>query len=83
MSGQSEGQELDIGNVTGSGADGGVRHGALLVAFTDADCGADPDWLRAMQDGMEDPATAILVLSQITGWSRGVWLIRGAPLPVE
>jgi glycosyltransferase involved in cell wall biosynthesis len=32
-----------------------------IVAFTDADCIPDRGWLRAVRDGMADPATAILV----------------------
>ena len=32
-----------------------------IVAFTDADCEVDPDWLAAILDGMSDPAVAVLV----------------------
>jgi glycosyltransferase involved in cell wall biosynthesis len=32
-----------------------------LIALTDADCVVDPDWLRAIVQGMEDPSVAILV----------------------
>lgn len=38
-----------------------ARAAAPLIAFTDADCVADPDWLRSILDGMSDPSTAILV----------------------
>ena len=40
----------------------GIRRArAPIVAFTDADCVADRHWLRAIQEGMQDPATAILL----------------------
>jgi len=40
----------------------GIRRAtAPVIAFTDADCVADPGWLRSVLDGMEDPRTAILV----------------------
>lgn len=40
----------------------GIRRArAPLVAFTDADCAADPDWLRSIQDRMRDEAIAVLV----------------------
>lgn len=40
----------------------GLRHArAPLVAFTDADCVTDRDWLRAVCDGLRDPAVAILI----------------------
>jgi glycosyltransferase involved in cell wall biosynthesis len=32
-----------------------------LIAFTDADCVADTDWMRTIRDGMDDPATGILL----------------------
>ena len=31
------------------------------MAFTDADCVTDRDWLRAVCDGLRDPAVAILI----------------------
>ena len=34
---------------------------APVIAFTDADCVADPDWLREILDGMRDPRTAVLL----------------------
>jgi glycosyltransferase involved in cell wall biosynthesis len=37
------------------------RAGAPLIALTDADCVCDPDWLRSILDGMEDPETAVLI----------------------
>jgi glycosyltransferase involved in cell wall biosynthesis len=40
----------------------GVRSArAPLIAFTDADCVVDRDWLRSIVDGMQDPRTAILL----------------------
>ena len=40
----------------------GIRKArAPLVAFTDADCVADRDWLRSVCDGMRDPGVAILI----------------------
>ena len=37
------------------------RARAPVIAFTDADCVADRDWLRSILDGMEEPRTAVLV----------------------
>jgi glycosyltransferase involved in cell wall biosynthesis len=34
---------------------------APLVAFTDADCVTDRDWLRSVCDGMRDPRVAVLI----------------------
>lgn len=40
----------------------GVRRAqAPLIAFTDADCTVDRDWLRSIQQAMRDPSIAILV----------------------
>jgi glycosyltransferase involved in cell wall biosynthesis len=40
----------------------GIRRAAApIVAFTDADCTPDRDWLRSVCDGMEDARVAILV----------------------
>ncbi len=40
----------------------GIRHArAPVIAFTDADCVVARDWVRAIHDGMRDPAVAILV----------------------
>jgi len=40
----------------------GIREArAPLIAFTDADCTVDSDWLRVMLDAMSDPSLAILV----------------------
>ena len=40
----------------------GIRQAnAPVIAFTDADCVADPDWLRSIVDGMQDPETAMLI----------------------
>jgi GT2 family glycosyltransferase len=32
-----------------------------LIAFTDADCTVDSDWLRSIEDAMEDPSLGMLV----------------------
>lgn len=37
------------------------RARAPLIAFTDADCAVANDWLRAIEEGMKDASTAILV----------------------
>ena len=37
------------------------RAKAPLIAFTDADCAVDSDWLRAIEAEMSDPARGILV----------------------
>lgn len=37
------------------------RANAPLIALTDADCVVDPDWLRSILDGMQDPKTAIMI----------------------
>ncbi|MCG8462364.1 MAG: glycosyltransferase family 2 protein [Holophagales bacterium] len=34
---------------------------APIVAFTDADCTADPGWLRAIREALEDPEVAVLL----------------------
>lgn len=40
----------------------GIRRArAPIVAFTDADCIVERDWLRAICDGMRDPAVAMLI----------------------
>ncbi len=40
----------------------GIRKArAPLIAFTDADCVADRDWLRSVCDGMRDPGIAVLI----------------------
>jgi glycosyltransferase involved in cell wall biosynthesis len=40
----------------------GIRRAqAPLIAFTDADCVVASNWLRSLQEGMKDPAIAILV----------------------
>jgi len=54
VSGQSEGTEFDIRNVTGSGDDGGVAHGARLVAFTDAVMANDADAITATRAALRD-----------------------------
>ena len=37
------------------------RAGAPLIAFTDADCVADADWLRSIVEGMREARTAVLL----------------------
>jgi glycosyltransferase involved in cell wall biosynthesis len=40
----------------------GVRRArAPVIAFTDADCVVDRDWLRSIREGMRDPTIAILL----------------------
>ena len=40
----------------------GIAHAnGRLIAFTDADCVVDPDWLRSIIEGMKDPQTAVLL----------------------
>lgn len=40
----------------------GIRHAsAPIIALTDADCTADPDWLRSIVAGMADRSTAVLL----------------------
>lgn len=60
MSGQSEGKALDIRTVTGSSEDGGVAHGARLVAFTDAvmadDAAAIAATRAALREALDDAA---------------------------
>jgi len=54
----------------------GIRRArAPLIAFTDADCVVAPDWLRSIEDGMRDPATAIL-LGQCVYPSNASWPLR-------
>jgi glycosyltransferase involved in cell wall biosynthesis len=37
------------------------RATAPIIAFTDADCVVDRDWVRAIQDGLRSPSTAVLI----------------------
>lgn len=40
----------------------GVRQAkAPIIAFTDADCEVDSDWLQSIRDAMRDPSLAVLV----------------------
>ena len=40
----------------------GIRSArAPIIALTDADCIVDRDWLRAIRDGLRDPAVAMLI----------------------
>lgn len=40
----------------------GIRQAkAPILAFTDADCEVDSDWLRSIQESMRDPSVAVLV----------------------
>ena len=54
MSGQSEGKELDLGSVMGASEDGGVAHGARLVAFTDAVMANDAEAIAATRAALRD-----------------------------
>ena len=60
VSGQSEGAEIDLSTVNGSGGDGGIEHGARLVAFAEAVMGGDEDVLRreraALREVLSDEA---------------------------
>ena len=39
-----------------------IRHAsAPVIAFTDADCVVDRDWLRSVRDGMQDPTVGVLL----------------------
>ncbi len=54
----------------------GIRRAlAPLIAFTDADCVAAPDWLSSIRDGMRDPETAIL-LGQVSYPSNASWALQ-------
>jgi alkylhydroperoxidase family enzyme len=53
VSGQSQGSEVDLSAVNGQAAgDGGVAHGALLVAFVDATMGDDEAALRGAREAV-------------------------------
>ena len=53
MSGQVEGAEIDLSAVNGEGGDdGGVDHGAALVAFVEAVMGDDDDALTAARESL-------------------------------
>jgi glycosyltransferase involved in cell wall biosynthesis len=63
---QGYGDELTVLEESTPGAyaarNAGIRRArAPLVAFTDADCVVDRDWLRSVQDGMKDPTVAVLL----------------------
>ena len=54
----------------------GIRRArAPLIAFTDADCIVAPDWLRSILDGLQDPATAIL-LGHCSYPANASWALR-------
>ena len=38
-----------------------TRATAPVIAFTDADCVVDRDWVHAIQDGLQSPSTAVLI----------------------
>jgi hypothetical protein len=54
VSGQSEGKELELGSVMGASEDGGVAHGARLVAFTDAVMADDAEAIAATRAALRD-----------------------------
>ena len=54
----------------------GIRRArAPLIAFTDADCVAAPDWLRSIRNGMRDPLAAIL-LGRVSYPSHASWALK-------
>ena len=59
MSSQTQGTEVDLSNVNGltDGGDGGVKHGARLVAFTDAVMGSDEEALAAERQALREVLT--------------------------
>jgi len=62
----SEYPELIVLNEQTPGAyaarNAGIRQAsAPLIAFTDADCVVDPDWVGSIVDGMQAPETAMLI----------------------
>ncbi len=60
VSGQSEGAEIDLATINGTAGDGGILHGAKLVAFTEAVMGDEEDALRreraALREVLSDEA---------------------------
>ena len=52
MSGSTRGNEIDIQTVHGGDEDGGVAHGALLNAFTEAVMGGDDAALEAARKAL-------------------------------
>ena len=59
-SGESEGAEIDLSAIHGAAGDGGIEHGARLVAFTEAVMGSDEEALRrertALREVLSDEA---------------------------
>jgi glycosyltransferase involved in cell wall biosynthesis len=54
----------------------GIRQAqAPLIAFTDSDCVVAPDWLQSIQNGLQDPAAAIL-LGRCSYPSNASWGLR-------
>lgn len=56
MSGQNQGTDVDVSGVNGSfqDGDGGIDHGAQLVAFTDAAMADDPAALRRERKALRE-----------------------------
>jgi alkylhydroperoxidase family enzyme len=58
VSGQSQGVDVDLSGVNAPAGDGGVAHGARLLAFTDAAMGSDDAALarerRALRELLSD-----------------------------
>ena len=52
MSGQIAGAEVDLAAVADTSVDSGVKHGATLIAFTDAVMARDPDAIGRSREAL-------------------------------